>query len=129
MEYYIEFIIFQEFVVDFILLYITGSLFYKRNNYKRILAATIIGILYSIAVYFIDREFISNYIIKFLVSVLMITVAHSPKGFLGYLKFILCFYTISILIMGIILLSYYLFSSRLTIILLLLAIFIAIFLG
>ncbi len=125
MEYYIEFIIFQEFVVDFILLYITGSLFYKKINYKRIISATLIGLVYSIAVFFIDREFINNYIIKFLISVLMLTVAHSPKGFLGYLRYILCFYTLSIFIMGIILLSYYLFSSRLTIILLLSSIFIA----
>lgn len=125
LEYYIEFIIFQEFVVDFILLYITGSLFYKKINFKRIISASIVGVVYSLSVYLIDREFLSNYIVKFLVSVLMLTIAHSPKGFLGYVKFILCFYTLSVLIMGIIVLSYYFFNSRLTIILLFLAIFIA----
>lgn len=125
MEYYIEFIIIQEFVVDFILLYITGSLFYKKINFKRIIAATLVGMIYSLAVYLIDKEFLSNYIVKFLVSVLMLTIAHSPKGFLGYVRFILCFYILSILIMGIIIISYYFFSSRLTIILLFLAIFIA----
>lgn len=125
MEYYIEFIIFQEFVVDFILLYITGSLFYKKINLKRIIAASLVGVIYSLAVYLMDREFLSNYIVKFLVSVLMLTIAHSPKGFLGYVRFILCFYILSILIVGIIIISYNFFISRLTIILLFVAIFIA----
>ena len=125
LEYYIEFIIFQEFVIDFILLFITGSLFYKKINFKRIIVASFVGVIYSLAVYLIDREFLSNYIVKFLVSVLMLTIAHSPKGFLGYVRFILCFYILSILIMGIVIISYYFFSSRLTIILLFIAIFIA----
>lgn len=123
MEYYIEFIIFQEFVVDFILLYITGALFYKKVKFKRIAAASLIGVIYSLSVYFVDREFLNNYIVKFLVSVLMLTIAHSPKGFLGYVKFILFFYTLSILTMGIIVSSYYIFRSRLTIILLFFSIF------
>jgi stage II sporulation protein GA (sporulation sigma-E factor processing peptidase) len=125
LEYYIEFIIFQEFIVDFILLYITGSLFYKKTNFKRVIAASLVGVVYSLAVYLMDREFLSNYIVKFLVSILMLTIAHSPKGFLGYVRFTLCFYILSILIMGIIVISYYFFNSRLTIILLFSAIFIA----
>lgn len=123
MEYYIEFIILQEFVIDFMLLYITGSLFYKKINLKRILFSSLVGVIYSLSVYLADREFLSKYIVRFLVSVLLITIAHSPKGFLGYVKFIICFYTLSILIMGIIVASYYFFNSRLTIILIFIVIF------
>ncbi len=127
MEYYIEFIILQEFVIDFMLLYITGSLFYKKINLKRILFSSLVGVIYSLSVYLADREFLSNYIVRFLVSVLLITIAHSPKGFLGYVKFIICFYTLSILIMGIIVASYYFFNSRLTIILIFIVIFVVYF--
>lgn len=126
-EYYIEFIILQEFVIDFMLFYITGSLFYKKINLKKIFFSSLVGVIYSLSVYLIDREFLSNFIVRFLVSVLLITIAHSPKGFLGYVKFIICFYTLSILIMGIIVASYYFFNSRLTIILIFIAIFVGYF--
>lgn len=124
MEYYIEFIIFQEFVIDFILLYITGSLLHKKISYKKLIIASITGIIYSLLVYLIDREFLNNYIVKFLISVLMLTIAYSPHGFLEYFKTIICFYILSVLIMGIIVLSYYIFNSRLTIILLFVVMFI-----
>ena len=117
MEYYIEFIIFQEFVVDFILLYITGSLLSKKIIVKRLIIASVIGVFYTIAVYCIDREFLNYFIIKFLVSVLMLTISYAPSGILDYVKVILCFYILSILIMGIVILSYFIFNSRLTIIL------------
>ena len=123
MEYYLEFVIFQEFVVDFILLYITGSLLYKKIIYKRLIIAALIGVLYTVAVYSVNREFLNYFIVKFLVSVLMLTISYAPSGFLGYVKVILCFYIISILITGIIVLSYFIFNSRLTIILLFCAIF------
>lgn len=123
MEYYIEFIIFQEFVVDFILLYITGSLLYKKIIVKRLIVASIIGVLYTIAVYCVDREFLNYFLVKFLVSILMLTISYAPRGILEYVKVILCFYIISILIMGIIILSYFIFNSRLTIILLFCAMF------
>ena len=123
MEYYIEYVIFQEFVVDFILLYTTGSLLYKKIIYKRLIIAAIIGVIYTIAVYSINREFLNYFIIKFLVSILMLTIAYAPNGFLQYIKVVLCFYILSILIMGIMVLSYFVFESRLTIILLFCAIF------
>ncbi len=123
MEYYIEFIIFQEFVVDFILLYITGSLLYKKIIFRRLIVASIIGVLYTIAVYCVDREFLNYFFVKFLVSILMLTISYAPRGVLEYVKVILCFYILSILIMGIIILSYFIFNSRLTIILLFCAIF------
>ncbi len=123
MEYYIEFIIFQELVVDFILLYITGSLLHKKIIIKRLTAASVVGVIYSLAVYCIDREFLNYFIVKFLISVLMLTISYSPKGIFGYIKLILCFYILTILITGIIILSYFIFNSRLTIILLFCAIF------
>lgn len=123
MEYYIEFVIFQEFVVDFILLYITGSLLYKKIIYKRLVIAAIVGVIYTVLVYSINREFLNYFIIKFLVSTLMITISYAPSGILEYLKVILCFYILSILIMGIMVLSYFIFNSRLTIVLLFCAIF------
>ncbi|QSX06037.1 sigma-E processing peptidase SpoIIGA [Sedimentibacter sp. zth1] len=123
MEYYIEYIIFQEFVIDFILLYTTALLLKKKIKFKRIIMAAMVGVLYTVLVFMIEREFLNYFIIKFLVSVLMLTIAHSPHGFLGYIKTIICFYILSILTFGIVIISYYIFKSRLTIILLLATLF------
>lgn len=124
LEYYIEYVIFQELVVDFILLYLTGTLLGKRIIYKRIFIASIIGVLYTLAVFYTEREFLNYFFVKFFISILLITIALSPSGFIGYFKTIICFYILSILIVGIIFVSYFIFKSRLTIILLFLAIFI-----
>lgn len=116
MEYYIEYIIFQEFVIDFILLYFTNLLLKKKILIKRIVVATIVGVIYTILVFMIPREFLNYFPVKFMVSVFMLTIAISPSGFFAYIKAIICFYILSLVTFGMVILSYYIFNSRLTII-------------
>lgn len=114
MEYYIEYIILQELVIDFSILYITGNLLKKQIILKRLLAASCIGVVYTLASIMIKRQFINFFVVKIGVSILMLTVSYNPVNLIDYLKTVVCFYVVTLFIVGIISASYYLFNSKIT---------------
>lgn len=125
MVYYIEYVFAENFLIDFILLFITGKLIKRIINYKRLIAASIIGALYVIVTAYVGRDFMTYFIVKLSVSVLMIMVAFDTKGILVNIRVILCFYITSLIMVGIITALYYLTNDRLTVN----AIVISLFLG
>lgn len=124
MEYYIEYIIFQEFVIDFLLLYMIAILLKTKIHIIRIVSATLVGVLYSVLVLVVNQNFLNYFIVKFMISILMITIAHSPKGFWSYFKAVICLYILSLLVFGIVSYSYIVFNSKITIIILFIILFI-----
>lgn len=90
----------------------------------RIVSATLVGVLYSVLVLIVNRNFLNYFIVKFMISILMITIAHSPKGFFGYFKAIICLYILSLLVLGIVSYSYTVFNSKITVVILFIIMFI-----
>lgn len=115
MVYYIEYIFAENFFIDFILLFITGKLIKRIIIYKRIIAASVIGALYVVLAAYICEGFMTCFIVKFSVSVLMVMVAFDSKGILTNIRVILCFYITSLVMVGIICGLYYLNYSKVTI--------------
>lgn len=115
MSYYIEYVFAENFLIDFILLFITGRLIKRIIVYKRLVVASFVGALYVILTAYIGREFMTYFIVKFSVSVLMLMIAYDSKGILTNIRVILCFYITSLLMVGIITALYYLDYDRLTV--------------
>lgn len=115
MVYYIEYVFAENFIIDFILLFITGKLMKKHINYIRLIAASTIGALYVILTAYIGRDFMTYFIVKFSISVLMLMVAFDTKGILKNIRVILCFYITSLIMVGIITALFYLTNDRLTV--------------
>lgn len=115
MVYYVEYVFAENFLIDFILLFITGKLIKRIIVYKRLIAASIIGAMYVILTAYIGKDFMTYFIVKFSVSVLMIMVAFDTKGILTKIRVILCFYITSLIMVGIITALYYLTYDRLTV--------------
>lgn len=115
MVYYVEYVFAENFLIDFILLFITGKLIKRIIVYKRLIAASIIGALYVILTAYIGKDFMTYFIVKLSVSVLMIMVAFDTKGILANIRVILCFYMTSLIMVGIITALYYLTYDRLTV--------------
>lgn len=115
MVYYIEYIFAENFFIDFILLFITGKLIKRIIIYKRMIAASVIGALYVVLVAYAGEGFMTYFIVKFSVSVLMIMVAFDSKGILTNIRVILCFYITSLTMVGIMCALYYLTYSRITV--------------
>ncbi|WP_326908308.1 sigma-E processing peptidase SpoIIGA [Sedimentibacter sp. MB31-C6] len=123
MEYYIEYIFAENFLIDFILLYITGKLIKRKIVYKRLIVASILGAIYVILTAFIGKEFMTYFIVKFSVSILMIMVAYDSKSLITNIKVIICFYIVTIIMVGIITSLYYLTFDRLTVNIIILSMF------
>lgn len=115
MVYYIEYVFAENFLIDFILLFVTGKLIKSVIVYKRVIAASLIGAFYVILTAYIGKDFMTYFIVKFSVSVLMVMVAFDTKGILPNIRVILCFYITSLIMVGIITALYYLTYDRLTV--------------
>lgn len=101
MVYYIEYVFLENFIIDFILLFITGKLIKRIIIFKRLIVASLIGALYVILAIYSGREFMTYFIVKFSISVLMIIVAFDSKGILMNIRVIICFYITSLIMAGI----------------------------
>jgi len=123
MVYYIEYVFAENFFIDFILLFITGKLIKKNIIYRRLIVASVLGALYVILTAYIGREFMTYFIVKFSVSVLMLMIAYDSKGILANVRVILCFYITSLIMVGIITSLYYLDYDKLTVNAIVLSIF------
>jgi stage II sporulation protein GA (sporulation sigma-E factor processing peptidase) len=115
MVYYVEYVFVENFIIDFMLLYITGKLIKRIIVFKRLIIASTIGSLYVILTFYIGREFMTYFIVKFSISVLMIMVAFDSKGILTNIRVIICFYITSLMMVGIITALYYLTNDKLTV--------------
>jgi stage II sporulation protein GA (sporulation sigma-E factor processing peptidase) len=113
--YYVEYIFVENFIIDFILLFITGKLVKRVIILKRLIAASLIGSLYVIVTLYAGKEFMNNFIVKFSISVLMIMIAYDSKGILTNIRVIICFYITSLIMVGIISALYILTYDKLTV--------------
>ncbi|TWH77659.1 sigma-E processing peptidase SpoIIGA [Sedimentibacter saalensis] len=115
MVYYVEYIFAENFLIDFILLFITGKLLKKTIIYRRLIISSVLGAVYVILTAYIGREFMTYFIVKFSVSVLMVMIAYDSKGIAANLRTIIVFYITSLLMVGIITALYYLDYDKLTV--------------
>lgn len=115
MVYYVEYVFAENFLIDFILLFLTGRLLKKIIIYRRLIASSAIGAVYVILTAYMGREFMTYFIVKFSVSVLMVMIAYDTKGIVANVRLILAFYITSLLMVGIITALYYLDYDRLTV--------------
>lgn len=115
MVYYVEYVFAENFLIDFILLFITGKLIKRIIIYKRLVVASVIGAMYVVLTAYVNKDFMTYFIVKFSVSVLMIMVAFDSKGILTNIRVILCFYITSLIMVGIIYALYYLTYDRVTV--------------
>jgi stage II sporulation protein GA (sporulation sigma-E factor processing peptidase) len=102
MEYYVEYVFAENFFIDFILLYITGNLLKRNIIYKRLAAASAIGALYVIIAVYAGMGFTASVAVKFSISVLMLAVAYDIRGKIANARLIICFYTVTLIMVGII---------------------------
>lgn len=123
MEYYVEYIFAENFFIDFILLYITGNLFKKKIIFKKLTVASLIGAVYVILVAYVGKTFLMNWFVKISVSVLMIIVAYDAAGFITNLRLIICFYIVTLTMVGIISALYYATNNKLTVNIIIISLF------
>lgn len=113
--YYVENVFLENFIIDFILLFITGKLIKRVIIFKRLLMASLAGSFYVIITFYLGRAFMTSFIVKFSISILMIMIAFDSKGILTNIRVIICFYITSLIMVGIISALYNLTYDKLTV--------------
>ncbi|MDD4780070.1 MAG: sigma-E processing peptidase SpoIIGA [Tissierellia bacterium] len=123
MEYYIEYIFAENFFIDFMLLYITGNLIKRKIIFKRLIVASFIGAIYVILTFYIGKIFMTYFIVKFSISLLMLAVAFETSNVISSIRLVLSFYIVTLIMVGITWMLYFFTNNKLTVNIILLSIF------
>lgn len=75
---YAEYLLLENMVINYILLYLTGKFTKTEANNIRLLLASFIGAIYALVIFFPSLMFMTKFIIKLSVSILIIIVAFNP---------------------------------------------------
>ena len=89
---YIDVIILENLVMNFIILYATGVILKIKVSYLKIFLSSFIGAIYAILEYIIKLNIYSNIFVKIILSIIMIFVAYHPQNMKSMWKEIIVFY-------------------------------------
>jgi len=100
MTVYIDIIFIENLIINYIILYATGII--SKSNIKQIklVIASLIGAIYSIMYYILNIELYSNFILKIILSIIMIYIAFTTKKFKTLGKKVILFYLVSFVFAG-----------------------------
>ena len=112
---YLDIILIENILMNYIILFGTGFIQKIKIKNSRIIISSIIGAIYSIIAYLKIIPEYSNIIMKVILSIIMIEVGFYPKNVKKMLKTLLLFYLVSFVMGGCALAMLYLISpSKIT---------------
>lgn len=100
MTIYLDVIFLENIVINYIMLYVTGIISKAQIKQKRLFLGALIGAIYSIIYYLFRLKIYSSFIIKIILSILIIYVAFNSNSFKDLLKKVLLFYLTSFVFGG-----------------------------
>lgn len=114
MYVYVEYILIENIVINYILLYVTKMLTKSKTRKTKLFISSLIGSLYILVVFFPSFQFMGKFIIKFFVSVLMVIIAFNPQRLNVFIKQISAFYLASFVFAGTVTGIYYILNNNFT---------------
>lgn len=100
MHVYIEYLLIENTIINFIILYVTTRITRTKTSKLRLFASALVGSIYTLIVFFPSLQFMGKFLIKFSVSILMIVIAFSPEKLKQFIKQISTFYMVSFIFAG-----------------------------
>lgn len=100
MYIYAEYLLLENMAMNYLLLYLTKKLTKTETNRVRVLLASFIGAIYSLVVFFPLLKFMTKFIIKFAISILIIIIAFNPIKIKKFLRLLATFYITSFIFAG-----------------------------
>ena len=92
MTIYIDIIIVENLIMNYIILYATGLISKSKISHLRIFLASIIGALYAVAEYIFKLNIYSNILVKIILSVIIVFIAFNPQDVKKMCKQLILFY-------------------------------------
>jgi len=100
MTVYIDIIFIENLIINYIILYATGIISKSKIKQIKLVIASLIGAIYSIMYYILNIELYSNFILKIILSIIMIYIAFTTKKFKTLGKKVILFYLVSFVFAG-----------------------------
>lgn len=100
MTVYVDVIFLENIIINYIILYVTGIISKTNIKQLKILLGSIIGATYAIIYYILNLKIYSSFIIKIVLSIIIIYVSFNPKKFKILFKQVILFYLISFVFAG-----------------------------
>ena len=100
MTIYIDVVLIENLIMNYIILLATGIVLKINIKHTRLIMASFIGAIYSIIVYISKIEIYSNFVLKIILSLIMVYVAYNPQKFSNLWKYLLIFYLTSFVFGG-----------------------------
>lgn len=92
MTIYIDIIIVENLIMNYIILYATGLISKSKKSYLRMFLASLIGAIYATLEYVLKVNIYSNIILKTILSIIIVYVAFYPQNAKKMCKQIVLFY-------------------------------------
>ena len=92
MTIYIDIIIVENLIMNYIILYATGLISKSKKSYLRMFMASLIGAIYATLEYILKVNIYSNIILKTILSIIIVYVAFYPQNIKKMCKQLLLFY-------------------------------------
>lgn len=108
MYVYAEYLILENFIINFIILYVTKRFTRTETSRLRLTLSALIGSVYTLVVFYPKLSFMVSFTMKLTISILIIIVAFNPATFKKFLKLIATFYIVSFVFAGSALALFYL---------------------
>ena len=112
MTIYLDVIFLENIVINYIMLYVTGIISKAQIKQKRIFLGALIGAIYSIIYYLFRLKIYSSFIIKIILSIVIIYVAFNSSNLKELLKKVLLFYLSSFVFGGAAIAIIYMVNSQ-----------------
>lgn len=92
MTIYIDILIAENLVMNYIILYATGLIAKSKISFLRIFFASLIGAIYAVSQYLSQLNIYSNTLIKILLSIIITFIAFNPQNVKNMCKQLILFY-------------------------------------
>ena len=101
MTIYIDIVLVENIIMNFIILFATAIILKIKIKYIRIFVASLLGAVYSVIAYMGILKLYSNIIMKILLSILIVYIAFNPQSIKKMWKNLVIFYLTSFIFGGV----------------------------
>lgn len=112
MTIYIDIVFFENIIMNYIIILATAVILKIKIKHIRFLLGSLIGAIYTVTAYISKLEIYSNFIIKFILSIVIVYVAYNPQKVKKMWKDLLVFYLTSFLFGGVALALIYIIKPQ-----------------
>lgn len=100
MTIYIDVVLIENILMNYIILFTTGLILKIKIKHLRLILASFIGAIYSIIAYMGILEIYSSIVLKIILSIIIVYIAFNPQNIKKLWKDILIFYMVSFVFGG-----------------------------